>query len=245
MIHVSMPTPPATATATITDGEVQSVTITNNAPVPEPDISKRHILFNLASKTRPDAFNAVVDRIYEYCTQPFTILAKLDNDDRKRPLYKTDRVTVVASLNNDKIEAINKGIPRTGWDIIVDVSDDFVFTKPGFDMLIREHCGPNDCVHFPEKHVGDAIIIMAVMGNEYYNRYGFIFNPAYKSLFCDDELTAVAKQTGCYKFVNEHIFYHAHPSLGYGKPDVQRLRTESYWHQDKRTFEKRKAAGFP
>lgn len=204
----------------------------------------KHILFNFASRSRPDKFNRLVASIYDICTQPFTILAKLDGDDPKLPEYDLSRVQCAIATSDSKIHAINRHVPATGWDIIVDISDDFIFTHPQFDLIIRKHCGPSDCVHFPEKHVQDRIIIMAVMGNEYYNRFGYIYNPVYKSLFCDDELTAVAKQTGAYKYVNEQLFYHAHPALGYGKPDRQTMITEAFWKEDQRTFNKRKEGGF-
>lgn len=205
----------------------------------------KHILFNFASRSRPAKFNALVNQIYEYCTEPFTILAKVDFDDIKLKDYDLSRVHAVKSLSNSKVHAINRDIPKEGWDILIDISDDFRFTRPGFDNIIREHCGPNDVLHFPEPFAQDRIIIMAVMGFDYYNKYGYIFNPAYKSLFCDDELTAVAKKVGAYKFINEDIFRHEHPAAGYGKPDRQTMITEAFWHQDKRTFEKRKEKGFP
>lgn len=205
----------------------------------------KYILFNFASRTRGAKFNRVVNQIYEYCTEPFTILAKVDDDDPNLSAYDLSRVTHVGGTCTSKIDAINKGIPKEGWDILCDVSDDFVFTRAGFDNIIREHCGPNDVLHFPEPFAKDRIIIMAVMGNEYYNKYGYIFNPAYKSLFCDDELTAVAKKVGAYKFINEDIFRHEHPAAGYGKPDRQTMITEAFWHQDKKTFEKRQQLGFP
>lgn len=203
----------------------------------------RHILFNFASRSRPEKFNRLVASIYDICTQPFTILAKVDSDDPKLPQYDLTRVDAAVGQSESKIHAINRNIPPTGWDVICDVSDDFQFTHPEFDQIIRYTCGPSDVVHFPEKHV-DRIIIMAVMGNEYYNRFGYIYNPVYKSLFCDDELTAVAKKTCAYKFVNVPLFYHAHPANGYGKPDRQTMITEAFWKEDQRTFERRKKEGF-
>lgn len=205
---------------------------------------KPHILFNFASRSRPKKFNALVESIHNLCTQPFTILAKLDSDDITLDQYAKEGVTVALGLSTSKINAINRDIPKEGWDIIVDVSDDFVFTRPGFDDIIREHCGRNDVIHFPEPFAKERIIIMAVMGNEYYNRFGYIFNPVYFSLFCDDELTSVAKSLGAYKLVREDIFYHAHPSAGYGKPDRQTMITEAFWKQDQKVYNKRLSENF-
>jgi hypothetical protein len=214
---------------------------------------QKTILFNVASKSRPHKFNRVVNYIYDNCNQPFIILAKVDDDDQTKDAYDLSRVIHIGGYSDNKISAINKGIPKEGWDIITDFSDDFVITKKGFDNIIREHCGPDDCLHFPEPFAvsqnknnrNEDIIIMACMGRDYYNRFGYIFNPVYKSLFADNENTAVAKKLCRYKFVDEQIFYHAHPAAGYGKADAQTKHTESFWKEDQKTFNERKKLNFP
>lgn len=211
------------------------------------------ILFNFASRTRPHKFNALVDYIYANCQQPFTILAKIDDDDPTRDQYDLSRVWVAPGFSTSKIHAINRSIPDSGWDILVDISDDFVFTRGDFDMLIRHHCGPGDVLHFPEKFaegevvkgVNESIIIMAIMGIDYYKKFGYIFHPDYKSLFCDNELTHVSQREGAYKRIEEVVFYHAHPAAGYGKADRQTMITEAFYKQDQRTFNKRKERLFP
>jgi hypothetical protein len=216
----------------------------------------QRILFNFASRSRPDKFKKVVRNIAGLCmSDNYEIIAKIDDDDphRKAYVFFHPNLTFVEGISKNKIHAINRDIPKEGWDIIVDVSDDFVFTKKGFDNVIRKYCGPDDCLHFPEPFANkqsrlnrnDDIIIMAVMGKQYFDRFGYIFNPAYKSLFCDNELTAVAKLMGAYKLINQQIFYHAHPQAGFGKADEQTKFTESFWNEDKKIYEERKLENFP
>lgn len=192
-------------------------------------------------------------QIHDYCTQPFTILAKVDEDDPSLPAYLvTEGVMFAVGKSENKIHAINRDIPATGWDIIVDVSDDFVFTRKGFDDIIREHCGPDDYLHFPEPFAdnearigkNERIVIMYCAGRDYFNRTGWIYNPVYLSLFCDNEGTAVAKLNGRYKEVNKQIFFHAHPAAGYGVQDEQTKRTEGLFYIDQETYKKRKKEGF-
>jgi hypothetical protein len=222
------------------------------------------ILFNIASRARPEKLHNLLWNIYNNLSQPnnCTFLIKLDDDDPKLNRYKEGinafeiathaQVNIALGLSRNKIHAINRSLDGLLWSIIVDVSDDFIFTKKGFDNIIREHCGPDDCLHFPEpyatkqneKNRNNNIIIMACMGREYYNRFGYIFNPVYKSLFCDNEVTDIAKILGRYKYVDEDIFYHAHPNAGYGKADAQTRFTESFWHEDKKTYKQRKAKNF-
>lgn len=214
------------------------------------------ILFNFASRSRPDKFKRVIRQIQSLVVSDnYVFNAKVDTDDPTAEQYKTNnpKVNIQWGLSENKIHAINRDIPKDGWDIIVDVSDDFVFTKRGFDNVIRKYCGPDDCLHFPEPFVNkqarlnrnEDIIIMAVMGKDYYNRFGYIWNPIYKSLFCDNELTAVAKKLGRYKFINNQIMYHAHPMAGFGQADAQLKHTESFWAEDQKTYNERKLLNFP
>lgn len=216
-------------------------------------MSDKHILFNAASRSRPAKFKNLAKQIHDYCTQPFTILAKVDDDDPTVADYlTTPGVVFKLGLSHSKIHAINRDIPKEGWDIIVDLSDDFVFTRKGFDNIIREHCGPDDYLHFPEPFAdneakvgkNERIVIMYCAGIDYFNRTGWVYNPVYLSLFCDNEGTRVARINGRYKEVKQQIFFHAHPAAGYGVQDEQTKRTEALFHVDQITYQKRMKEGF-
>lgn len=213
----------------------------------------KHILFNFASRSRPSKFAKLVKQIHDYCTPPFTILAKVDEDDPVLDEYLyTPGVQFAVGISTSKINAINRSIPADGWDIIIDVSDDFCFTRPGFDDIIRHECGPDDYLHFPEpfadseakKGKQESIVIMYCAGRDYFNRTGWIYNPVYLSLFCDNEGTAVARMNRRYKEMKEQIFFHAHPAAGYGVQDAQTKRTEGLFHIDQATYKKRMKEGF-
>jgi hypothetical protein len=211
------------------------------------------ILFNIASRSRPEKFHKLIAQIKNFCTEPYTILAKVDTDDPALEVYlQATDVNFQVGLSDNKIHAINRDIPKEGWDIIADVSDDFVFTSRGFDDIIREHCGPDDYLLFPEDFAdreaaagkNERIAILYCAGRDYYLRDGFVYNPIYKSLFCDNEGTRVARLRGRLKEVNEVIFFHAHPAAGYGIQDAQTRKTEAFYGEDKITFEKRVKEGF-
>lgn len=214
----------------------------------------KRILFNIASRSRPEKFLKLVTQIQKLCTHPYSIIAKVDNDDPALGGYLIagPEVEFKFGSSESKIHAINRDIPPEGWDIIVDVSDDFVFTRKGFDDIIREHCGPDDYLHFPEDFAdreaaagrNERIVIMYCAGIDYYKRDNFIYNPIYKSLFCDNEGTHVARLRGRLKIVDEVIFFHAHPAAGYGTMDAQTRRTEAFYHEDQVTYNKREAENF-
>lgn len=214
----------------------------------------KHILYNIASRSRPSRFKAVVASLIKFSEQPFTIIAKVDADDPTLPSYlRTDGVVFVVGKSENKIDAINRGIFKEGWDIIIDVSDDFVFTDPLFDRIVRENCGADDFLHFPEQFaeqeaktgMNESISVMYCAGFDYYNRLGYIYNPIYKSLFCDNEATEVARKLGRYKRVEKDVFFHAHHLAGYVPKDDQYKHNNTFYQTDKETYIKRKAAGFP
>lgn len=83
------------------------------------------------------------------------------------------------------------------------------------------------------------------MGREYYNRFGYIYHPDYVSLFCDNEAMDTAIELNKYVYVDRLIHEHRHPVWGFGQTDELGRRNDIYYRQDKRTYDKRKVAGFP
>jgi len=73
---------------------------------------------------------------------------------------------------------------------------------------------------------------------------GYIYNPEYKSLFCDNEQQAVAQILNRYKFFKRRLFNHNHPAWGLAPVDPLMVHTESFHAEDKATFERRKAINF-
>jgi hypothetical protein len=164
--------------------------------------------------------------------------------DELKPIHRDKRVIVCVSTSNNKINAINRDVPSRGWDILVNLSDDQIFTKRGFDEVISQ-CGKDEFLHLPDGHVNELLPTMSVMGYDYYKRFGYIYHPDYVSLWCDNEAMDVAKQLGCYKYLNELVFEHLHPAWGKAPIDAQLEHTQSFYRRDERVYIKRKSLGFP
>jgi hypothetical protein len=157
--------------------------------------------------------------------------------------------------SKNKIDAINRDLERfTNWDILVNVSDDQVFTIKGFDEIIKNYFyfneGTDLFLHFRDVNhplPGDELSTLSIIGRDYFNRDGYIYHPSYKSVWCDNEATVHAKQRNCYKFISEPIFDHLHPAYGKGQSDQLSRKTESpSLHKiDHSNFLKRQKQGFP
>jgi len=215
------------------------------------------ILFNFASRSRPALFRRGVESIINNATGQYQICAIVDANDTRLKDYNFEGCSIVDNgLSANKVDAINRAhlhILNSGCDIIVNMSDDMVFTQKGFDEIIKKEfqkecfeVGYNAldlCLHLPDGNRSD-LITMAILGIDYYKRFNYIYHPEYKSLYCDNEMTEVAKLLGKYKFVNENLFVHLHPAYGKAPFDMQYQHTESFNFMDKNTFEKRKQNKF-
>jgi hypothetical protein len=186
----------------------------------------------------------------------FEILASLDTDDEtmNNPIMKAwmeqrkDCLTVVWGESKSKIDAINRDVDKAKpWDILVNTSDDMWFIRRGFDDLIRKDMGEKltGVLHYDDGRInGKKIMTMSIMGRKYYDMFGYIYHPDYKSFYSDNEATEVAKLSGYYKYSGERLFDHMHPTEGLGKMDEQYTNNNRNWAHDEEVFSRRKAINF-
>lgn len=215
------------------------------------------ILYKLATRQRAHKIFNVLDNMHymmHYSDYEIQVTADID-DDSMTPVGVRNKVTsyrntfITYGTSENKVAAINRDIPLfTDWDILINMSDDMEFIQPGFDILILRdyHTLPNGDVlmHYPDQAAGAALITMAIMDKKYYDRFGYIYNPEYKSLFCDNEQQEVAKLLNRYKFFKTRLFNHNHPAWGLAPVDPLMVHTESFYAEDKATYERRKSINF-
>ena len=212
------------------------------------------ILFKFPTRSRPDKFKAAIANITSLATKPYKIIVTADADDTTMYNYAMMRwvgdqpnTVIRYGTKVNKIEAVNRDIPVDGWDILVVMSDDMVFTVKGFDEQISAAFDGNydQLVHFPDGYVNEKLVTLPIIGREYYQRFGYVYHPTYKSLFCDNEQMDVAISLGKYKYVNKSIFKHEHVAWVGGHVDELLKETQSYYKEDEINYLRRKRFGFP
>jgi hypothetical protein len=186
--------------------------------------------------------------------EDYHVLISVDKDDQSMyPLPVLDgNHTFVVGNSKNKIDAINRDINEFDYDfdILINMSDDMIFTKKGFDDIIRAefYNDFNQYIHFNDGNQKDNVCTMHIVGREYYNRFKYIYHPDYISLWCDVENDIVAKQLGCYKYMGDNLklFRHLHPAWGLAPQDALSIKTEdrALWITDEITFNKRKRKNF-
>jgi hypothetical protein len=124
-------------------------------------------------------------------------------------------------------------------------------TLNAWDEVIRMEMKSNfphgdGYLHFCEKDTKTALNVMEIMDRTYYERFGFIYHPSYKSLWCDNEKTELAKMLRRYKYIDMEIFVHENPAYGHSFHHRDELfdKQQSLWGVDEANFLARKAIRF-
>jgi hypothetical protein len=213
-----------------------------------------HILFKLATRSRPQKAKKAIENIIMLCnSMNYTILVSIDEDDESMFgfSYPDDNVFISRGTSKNKIDAINRDMDIfEGWDILINTSDDMVFEIKGFDNIIRQDFKGNfdQVIHYSDGYQKGNLMTMSIMGVNYYKRFGYIYHPDYVSLWCDMEATEVAKMLSKYEYKGDQkvLFTHRHPAWGLSEFDAQYQKTEAQNvnQKDYETYLKRKSKLF-
>lgn len=211
------------------------------------------ILFKFATRSRPEKFFSCLDNIINYMDDKhnYLIVPTLDTDDPAKPdlnklyqYYEKHQIAVpLWGTSKNKVHAINRDTEQTkwAWDILINTSDDMIFTKRGFDNIIRGDmikCFPDldGVLHYPDQNQGSSCMTMSIMGRKYYERDNFIYHPKFESLWCDVTAQEMAQIRGKYQFIDNQLFHHNHPSFSQAEYDEQYRKTES-WEVRQRDYQ--------
>jgi hypothetical protein len=228
------------------------------------------LTYSFPSRSRPVKFFAALDNIRSMShSGNYEVIAKLDDDDKqftqrfKDRLSEYPEVIVKWGKSKNKVHAVNRDIEGMTGEILLCHSDDMVFIKKGFDDFIRGQyydikevhtdCGViksyspngfNGLLHLPDGYAGARVCTYSIMHVNYYKRFGYIYNPEYISMWCDNEATTVAKMLNKYKYVNEQIFQHEHPVLGHVPKDEMYINDGKLYRSEEKIYKKRESQNF-
>ena len=215
-------------------------------------------LFNYATRQRPHWCLKTLATYYRMLSgkHEYHFVVTIDNDDvvmtspiTLSRLRAFPDLTVFAGDHKNKIDAINDDVPAQDWDVMVVVSDDMIPVVEGFD----DHIAKDMIKWFPKfdgaLHYNDALygknttITYSIIGKALYERLGYVYHPDYKSVYCDNEFTAVVRAMDRYRYVDEILV--EHQWIGFSGPDDLCKLNDLKGSQDGITYRKRMLAGFP
>lgn len=185
---------------------------------------------------------------------PYEILISVDNDEVEKYLMHYSREwlldpfgvnpkTLINNNNKSAVDAINNAAKEAKGNILIVVSDDTDCMKD-WDLFIMNNVhNKKDWILKTQDGTQPWIITMPIMDRTYYNRFGYIYYPEYKHMFCDTELTCVADITGR-KIVSNLLFKHNHYSVTKEKPDEISRRADATWDYGEKLFLERYKRNF-
>lgn len=217
------------------------------------------LLVKLPSRSRPTKLLDVLKKYVEYASDISNIqfLISLDQNDKTVTPELTDTILrdipnskVCIGNSKSKIHACNRDMNEaSNYDIILLASDDMIPIVKGYDAIIREkmihHFSDTDGVlWFNDGYRGQNLNTLCILGKRYYDRFGYIYHPAYKSFYCDNEFTQVASRLGRQVYFDTVIIKHEHPDNINGTYDELYLKNNDFYQKDKLTFILRKLQHF-
>lgn len=216
------------------------------------------LLIKMPTRERPDRFFANLDSYYRHLSGsvPFHFHISCDvddvsmnNEEVRNKLSNYPHLTVHYSPNRSKVEAYNEGLKEYNFDILLAVSDDKVpwigeFDKKIVDQMETHFPNYDGVINYHDGNVGAQCITIPVVGKKYYDRFGYLYHPSYRSLFANQELTEVAKAIGKEFVCNDVIIRHNHPVYNLAPWDNLYYRIETDKIEDSKTFAERKKRNF-
>lgn len=217
------------------------------------------ILLQFPTRQRPSKF---MDYLFDYISlmedkKDFRVHVSCDaddltmnNDKMKELIGYFPNADVSFNDNKSKIQAVNAGVTERNFDILILASDDMSPQVKGYDNIIRglfsTHFPNGDGVlHFNDGHQGDRLNTLCIMDRKYYDRFGYIYNEAYKSLFADNEFDEVSRILRRRVYLEQVIIKHEHPvsnkTIGV---DELYVRNNVFWNEDNNTWNIRKKQNY-
>jgi len=213
------------------------------------------LLVKYPSRSRPERFFQGLDSIYNNIVDmdSFHVSCTLDSDDETMNnddvigrILTRQNISIQWGLSKSKVHAVNRDLIDYG-DIIMLYSDDVRTPFYGFDVFIRNCFDDLDTlVHIPDRDAKEALATVYIAGRAFYNRFGYIYHPSYSSLWCDNEILAIAKQLGHYKFIDCYgVIEHLNPAYGHLERDAMFNEQQIIgWSDDHKNFLERQSRNF-
>ena len=216
------------------------------------------LLIKFPTRNRKEQFFSTFRKYQEFITESTTMFSvTIDVDDvsmnnesviNELTSYTNTEVTIGSSTS--KVDAINRDIDTTlDWDIILLASDDMIPQIKGFDKIINSlmsttYPDTDGILFFNDGFKGKELNTLCILGKKYYQRFGYIYNPEYKSTWCDNEFMMVGDLLNKQTYFPMVIIKHEHPDWGYGKHDVIHQKNHKDLHHDMNLFQNRKNNNF-
>lgn len=219
------------------------------------------LLIQYATRQRPQRVFVTINSFVANISDKgdYRVLLTCDDDDKsmnneiiieRLNFYK--HMSVFYGKRAGKIGSINRDINKIDydWDVVLCIQDDTVCVQKDYDKIIKnaikKHCPDTDGALWFDDPGRSSLITVIIVGKKFYDRFGYVLNSQYHSMFAEKELMAVSKKLNRLFKINDTIIEHQHYS--YNKSSVENdslyKHNASFYKIDQNTYARRKSQGF-
>lgn len=215
------------------------------------------LVIKFPTRNRPEKFLSVLSTYIRFLDDKTTkIIVTADNDDlsmnndyMKEVISTFKNVEIHFGDNRSKIEAVNADLSNVDFDIVLLASDDMIPVKRGYDTIIKNkmtelYPDTDGILWFNDGFKGNSLNTLCILGKKYYDRFGYIYYPEYKSCWCDNEFMEVGNMLKKQTYIDEVIIRHEHPDWGFGQMDMIHQLNYNNLSYDLTLYNQRKLKNF-
>ncbi len=175
------------------------------------------------------------------CGTACELIVSIDSSDKEKNDYILEYNSYSKLIINDNqsvVEATNRAAKEAKGDIFVYLAEDSICPDNWGKSIIEETKGKKDWILKTQDGIQDWIITVPIMDRDYYNRFGYIYYPEYKHMFCDTEISCVADLLER-KITSNLLFKHEHYPVTNKERDEVSIKADLTWNQGEALFLKR------
>lgn len=217
------------------------------------------LLIKFPTRGRPERFINVLDNYINLAAnkEKLYFIVSVDQDDPTvtpefldTTISKHHNLIVYVGKSDNKVHAINRDMDKAPpFDILLLASDDMVPIVHGYDDIIRSKMNTyypdtDGVLWFNDGLQGNGLNTLPIMGRKYYQRFGYIYNPIYKTAWCDNEFTEISKILGRQTYFPEVIIEHRHFINGKAPIDSTYIKNDNGADEDTEIYKSRRRMNY-
>ncbi len=216
-------------------------------------------MIKFPTRGRFEQFFTTLDLYYSHLSNkyPYHFVISCDSDDpvMNSPeaiakLLTYPNLSFYFGKSKSKIEACNADLDKhMDFDVLILASDDMIPRVVGYDDFIAYFMlglfpDYDGVLQFDDGFQHEAVNTFPIMGKKYFDRFGHIYDPSYKSLFCDNEMTEVSRMLNKCIYIDKVLIEHVNPWTGKVQADQLFLHNETYFWLDQQNYIRRRALNY-
>jgi tetratricopeptide (TPR) repeat protein len=147
----------------------------------------------------------------------------IDEDDEESRKRLSRFRHVISPADGYSVGAWNAAAQRATGDVLIQMSDDFM-APPNWDQRVLDVLGGKlfapAVVRVSDGLRNDGLITMAIVTRRWLEKEGTLFDPEFRNVYSDNDLTARALRANAIVEAPHLVFEHRHPLAGKAASDA-------------------------